>query len=59
MYLAKIAVRENCGRFEWQVLDWNAPAIEFYKSLGAEVMKDWLTMRVSGEALRRLAGQAS
>jgi GNAT superfamily N-acetyltransferase len=38
VYLAKIAVAENCGRFEWQVLDWNTPSIEFYKSLGAEVM---------------------
>jgi GNAT superfamily N-acetyltransferase len=54
-YLAKVAVEENCGRFEWQVLDWNTPAIKFYKSLGAEVMKEWLTMRVSGDALVKLA----
>jgi GNAT superfamily N-acetyltransferase len=57
LHLAKVAVDEGCGRFEWQVLDWNAPAIEFYQSLGAKVMKEWLTMRMSGEELRRLAGQ--
>src|SRR5512138_3806958 len=49
--LAQIAVRENCGRFVWQVLDWNTPAIDFYKALGANVMSEWLTMRVEGEAL--------
>ena len=58
VYLAKLAVEENCGRFEWQVLDWNTPAIEFYKSLGAVVMKEWLTMRVADEALSKLAAQA-
>ncbi len=58
VHLAKIAVEENCGRFEWQVLDWNSPAIEFYKSLGAVAMKEWLTMRVTGEALAKLAAQA-
>ena len=57
VHLAKIAVQVNCGRFEWQVLDWNTPAIEFYRSLGAEVMKEWLTMRVTGEALAKLAAQ--
>ncbi len=56
--LASIAVNEGCGRFEWQVLDWNAAAIEFYQSLGAKVMKEWLTMRLSGEALQRLATQS-
>jgi GNAT superfamily N-acetyltransferase len=54
MHLANIAVNENCGRFVWQVLDWNTPSIEFYKSLGAKVMTEWLTMRVDGEALERL-----
>ncbi len=58
VYLAKLAVQEDCGRFEWQVLDWNAPAIEFYKSLGAVVMKEWLTMRVADDALRKLAALA-
>ena len=55
VHLAGIAMKENCGRFEWQVLDWNTPSIEFYKSLGAEIMKEWLPMRVSGEGIARLA----
>jgi GNAT superfamily N-acetyltransferase len=55
VHLAGIALRENCGRFVWQVLDWNEPSIRFYESLGARIMKEWLTMRVDGEALRRLA----
>jgi GNAT superfamily N-acetyltransferase len=55
LHLAKIAVKENCGRFQWQVLDWNTPALDFYKSLGAEVMKEWLTMRVENDALKRMA----
>lgn len=58
VHLAKLAVDENCGRFEWQVLNWNAPALDFYKSLGAVVMEEWLTMRVSDGALARLAAQA-
>jgi GNAT superfamily N-acetyltransferase len=57
LYLARLAVRENCGRFQWQVLDWNTPSIRFYESLGAKVMKEWLTMRVEGEALERLGGE--
>jgi GNAT superfamily N-acetyltransferase len=55
VHLAQIALRENCGRFVWQVLDWNTPAIDFYQSLGAKLMREWLTMRVEGEALRKLA----
>ena len=58
LHLAKIAVENNCGRYQWQVLDWNTPALDFYKSLGAEVMKEWLTMRVEGDALQRLAKMA-
>jgi GNAT superfamily N-acetyltransferase len=57
IHLAQIALRENCGRFVWAVLDWNQPSIDFYQSLGAKVMKEWLTMRVEGEALERLAGK--
>jgi GNAT superfamily N-acetyltransferase len=53
--LAKIAVANKCGRYEWQVLDWNTPAIEFYEGLGARRMKEWLPMRVEGEALAQLA----
>ena len=55
IHLAQIALQENCGRLAWEVLDWNAPAIEFYKSLGAETLKEWSIMRVKGEALQRLA----
>jgi len=55
VHLARVAVKNNCGRLVWQVLDWNTPAIEFYESLGAQTMKEWLTMRVTDEALVRLA----
>jgi GNAT superfamily N-acetyltransferase len=55
LHLAQIAVVENCGRYEWQVLDWNTPAIEFYEGLGAKRMHEWLPMRVEGNALRELA----
>jgi GNAT superfamily N-acetyltransferase len=55
VHLARVAVKNNCGRLVWQVLDWNTPSIEFYKSLGAETMNEWLTMRVTGEGLVRLA----
>lgn len=58
-HLAKIAVEKGCGRYQWQVLDWNTPAIEFYKSLGAKVMGEWLTMRITGESLRKLAAESS
>jgi GNAT superfamily N-acetyltransferase len=57
LYLARLAVQENCGRFQWQVLDWNTPSIKFYESLGAEIMKEWLTMRVEGDALKRLGAE--
>jgi GNAT superfamily N-acetyltransferase len=55
--LAQIAVERDCGRFEWSVLDWNTPAIDFYRRLGAVGLDDWTAQRVSGEALRALAGQ--
>jgi GNAT superfamily N-acetyltransferase len=55
VHLAQVAVRENCGRYVWQVLDWNTPSIEFYKSLGAKLMREWLTMRVEGPALENMA----
>jgi len=59
VHLAQVAVKNNCGRLVWQVLDWNTPSITFYESLGAQTMKEWLTMRVTGEALVRLATQQS
>lgn len=55
--LAQIALERDCGRFEWWVLDWNSPAIEFYRSLGAQPMSDWTVQRVSGEALVALAAE--
>ena len=53
-HLAKTAVERGCGRFEWSVLDWNEPAIGFYKSLGARLMDGWSIVRVSGDALTKL-----
>ncbi len=53
--LAKIAVERDCGRFEWSVLDWNTPAIEFYHALGAKPMDEWTVQRVTGDALKTLA----
>ena len=53
--LAKIAVQRDCGRFEWSVLDWNAPAIGFYRSLGASGLDQWTVQRLEGDALRSLA----
>ncbi len=53
--LAAIAVERHCGRFEWSVLDWNEPAIGFYKKLGAKPLDDWTIFRVTGDALRNLA----
>ncbi|MGE5499144.1 MAG: N-acetyltransferase family protein [Syntrophothermus sp.] len=54
-YLAQTAVNKKCGRFEWAVLDWNEPAINFYKSLGAVPMNEWTIFRLSGEKLEELA----
>ena len=56
--LARIAVREECGRFEWSVLDWNQPSIDFYHQLGAVMKSQWKGMQVSGEALPALAAQS-
>jgi GNAT superfamily N-acetyltransferase len=53
--LARIAVERGCGRFEWSVLDWNEPAIGFYKKLGAVPMQEWTIFRVTGDALAKLA----
>jgi GNAT superfamily N-acetyltransferase len=54
--VARLAHERGCGRFEWSVLDWNAPSIAFYESLGARVLPDWRIVRMEGEALARLAG---
>jgi GNAT superfamily N-acetyltransferase len=57
--LGKIAFERGCGRFEWAVLDWNTPSINFYKSLGAVPLDDWTIFRVTGDALDRLARKAA
>jgi GNAT superfamily N-acetyltransferase len=53
--LACIALRRRCGRMEWAVLDWNTPAIRFYKKLGADLHKEWVLTRLTGDSLRLLA----
>jgi GNAT superfamily N-acetyltransferase len=55
-YVAKLAKQRNCGRLEWSVLDWNEPAINFYRKLGALPMSEWTVFRVTGENLTKLAG---
>jgi len=57
--LARIAVARGCGRFEWSVLDWNEPAIGFYKRLGAQPMEEWTIFRLAGDGLRRLASASA
>ena len=54
-HLAKIAVDEDCGRFEWRVLDWNEPSIQFYKSIGALPQDEWIGYRLDGKALTDFA----
>lgn len=55
-HLAKIADERGCGRMEWAVLDWNEPAIEFYKKLGAAPMNEWTVFRLTGDGIAKLAG---
>ncbi|WZO97476.1 GNAT family N-acetyltransferase [Isosphaeraceae bacterium EP7] len=57
--LATLALERGCGRLEWAVLDWNAPAIGFYQAMGATPMDEWTVFRVEDSALETLAGQAS
>ncbi len=56
-FLANLAVERGCGRFEWSCLDWNKPAINFYKSMGAIPMEDWTIYRLTGKPLMELAAQ--
>ena len=58
-HLATIAVAEGCGRFEWSVLDWNQPAIDFYESIGAKPQSEWVRYRLHGPALRDFAARAA
>ncbi len=57
-YLAQLAVSKDCGRFEWTVLDWNQPSIDFYQSIGAEPQDEWIIYRMTGQALLDFAEQA-
>lgn len=57
-FLARLAVERGCGRLEWSVLDWNAPSIAFYRSLGAKPMDEWTVFRLTGEELASLAERA-
>jgi GNAT superfamily N-acetyltransferase len=57
--VAAIAHAEGCSRFEWAVLNWNTPSIDFYRSLGAVSLSEWTTMRLSGEAIATLAKRAN
>ncbi len=54
-YVGDVAVQRGCGRLEFSVLDWNAPAIDVYRNLGAEPLDDWTTFRFTGAALQALA----
>jgi len=54
--VAAVAVEKECPRLQWEVLDWNTPAIDFYRAMGAEFLDEWRNVRVSGNALLRLAG---
>lgn len=54
-YIARLAVEQGCGRFEWSVLDWNTPAIDFYKAAGAVAQDEWTVYRLQGEALQKFA----
>jgi GNAT superfamily N-acetyltransferase len=57
--MARIAVERRCARMEWNVLDWNEPAIRFYRSIGAVAKDEWTTQRLTGAALQRLAARES
>ena len=54
--VAQVAVENHCPRLQWEVLDWNTPAVDFYKAMGADFLDEWRNVRITGEALRKLAG---
>ncbi|HNX95572.1 MAG TPA: GNAT family N-acetyltransferase [Holophaga sp.] len=58
-HLAGVAVEQGCTRYVWQVLDWNAPSIAFYQAMGAQILPEWLTCRVEGDALKAMAQAAT
>lgn len=57
VHLARLAREQGCGRFEWSVLDWNSPAIEFYQSIGARAQEEWTTYRLDEKGISELAGE--
>jgi GNAT superfamily N-acetyltransferase len=57
VHLARLARERGCGRLEWSVLDWNEPAIDFYRGIGASPVGGWTVYRVTGEALEDLAAR--
>jgi len=57
VFVARLARARGCGRLEWSVLDWNTPARDFYLTLGAQPLEEWIGQRMTGEAIARLAGQ--
>ena len=57
-YLARLALERNCGRFEWAVLEWNEPAIRFYRAIGAQGIDDWRIQRMTGPAIESLAAES-
>jgi GNAT superfamily N-acetyltransferase len=57
--VARIGAERNCGRFEWSALNWNQTALKFYRNLGAQVMEQWVMLRLDSEGLRRLAAPAA
>ncbi|MCL2898083.1 GNAT family N-acetyltransferase [Brenneria tiliae] len=56
-HIARLAAERNCGRLEWSVLDWNQPAIDFYRSIGAAPQHEWIRYRLENETLRAFAGE--
>jgi len=57
VFVARVALERGCGRFEWAVLDWNTPARDFYRRLGAQALEDWVGQRMTRDAIARLAAQ--
>jgi len=57
LHLARLALERGCGRFEWSVLDWNTPSIDFYRRLGAQPMEDWTVCRMDRDAIRALVAR--
>ena len=57
--VAAIAIEKDCRRLQWEVLDWNAPAIDFYRAMGAEFLDEWRNVRISGESLLQLARETA